>query len=100
MSSGWLPHEFEASPSVQAWIRGATPEKRDALTSVLVILKDHPLPGGSVLKITEHKDPSELPAGFNVPFRNGTCLLLYEIPIRAEDPITLVLILDPDLDSS
>lgn len=37
----------------------------------------------------------DVPAGFTVPFDQNRCLLLYEVPMRAEDPIRLLLILDP-----
>jgi hypothetical protein len=90
-----MPADFSVSPSVQDWIRQVTEEKRDALTALLMVLKDHFLPGGSLLRISQFKEPAEIPASFTVPFDEGRCLLLYELPIRADEPIRLLLILDP-----
>jgi hypothetical protein len=88
-----IPPEFDPSPSVVGWIQHASPEKLEAFTRLLITLKDHFLPGGSLLRISPHQDPATVPAAFNVPF--DECLLNYEVPLRAEDPIRLLLILDP-----
>jgi hypothetical protein len=88
-----VPRDFAPSPSVRDWIAKASPRERQALTDLLVALARHPLPGGSLLRIMEHKDPWEIPMSYTVPFCDGECLLLYEIPIRAEEPIKLLLIL-------
>jgi hypothetical protein len=88
-----IPPEFDASPAVQAWIKEASLDKRNELTKLLVVLKDHYLPGGSLLRITHHQDPSVVPSSFNVPFDG--CLLNYQVPLRADDPIRLLVILDP-----
>lgn len=88
-----FPKEFDVSPAVQEWIRNASPEKRRALTGLLVVLKEHYLPGGTLLRITTHENPLRLPASFNVPFDD--CLLLYQVPLRTEDQIKLLLVLDP-----
>jgi len=89
-----VPPEFAASPAVQDWIRKASADQRQALTDLLVALRTSYLPGGSLPGITPHMDPGSVPMSFNVPFKDGECLLLYQVPMRAEDPISLVLILD------
>jgi hypothetical protein len=88
-----VPLGFDASPSVVAWIKQADPDKREAFTDLLLTLKDHPLPGTSLLRISPHEDPSRAPASFNVPF--DACLLNYRVPLRAEEPIRLLVVLDP-----
>src|SRR5438552_3591380 len=87
--------EFAPSPAVQEWIREASDEARDALVAVLVVIKERPFPGGSLLQIRPFREPVDIPTGFTVPFYEGRCLLLYEVPLRVEEPIRLVLILDP-----
>ena len=88
-----IPPEFDPSDSVRDWIRNAPKDKSDDLTKLLVVLKDHFLPGGSLLRITPHEDPMHIPSSFNVPFDD--CLLTYQVPLRTEDPIKLLLVTDP-----
>lgn len=88
-----IPPEFDASQSVINWIKQASPEKRAAFTKLLLTLKDHYLPGGSLLRISPHEDPMTIPASFNVQFDD--CLLSYQVPLRAEDPIRLLVVVDP-----
>jgi hypothetical protein len=80
---------------VQAWIAGAPADAVDAFAALLVTLKDNFLPGGNLLKIMPLKEPMDVPSGFTVPFYDGSCLLLYEVPLRTEDPIKLLLVFDP-----
>jgi hypothetical protein len=93
-----LPREFAPSPQVKAWLLTASLERKRALTELLIPLALNPLPGGSLLKIMENKEPPEiLPRGYTVPFCNDECLLRYEIPVRTEDPIKLVFVFDPEV---
>lgn len=87
-----IPREFDPSDFVRDWVKNATPEQRMALAKLLSVLKDHFLPGTSLLRIAPHQDPGEIPSSFNVPFDGS--LLNYEVPLRAEEPIKLTVILD------
>lgn len=54
-----------------------------------------------MLRIMENKEaPDFLPRSYTVPFCDAECLLLYEIPVIAEDPIKLVFVFDAEATSS